>query len=65
MPQTLKPNETFSCPHCGKQQEGVVDDYVIPNRLGAASATQEQCGWCDGAYEVEKRNESEYVLRKL
>lgn len=35
--------EICVCPHCLKPQENVVQDYVIPGRVGDDSAAQDEC----------------------
>jgi hypothetical protein len=51
---TKQSNETFNCPHCGEEQEGVIDDYAIAGRVGIESESDTQCGYCDGWFRVVK-----------
>lgn len=43
-----KPKDVISCPHCNEELEDTADWYVVPGRVGSASASDEQCGYCDG-----------------
>ncbi len=62
------PNATYqagqhpACPRCGKVQEAAVEDYVVPGRVGAASAAEDECGWCDSAFRVELTPQGTYTL---
>lgn len=62
--QTLKTDAEFNCPHCGRGQEGPVQDYVVPGRIGPRSKSNTDCGWCDRYFSVEQVSEGEFVVRK-
>jgi len=41
------------CPHCKVQQEGPVEDYVIPGYVGSASRATTDCDSCYEDFTVE------------
>lgn len=55
----------LTCPHCAKAQESVVEDYVVPGRVGAGSATIEQCEHCDDEFEVMCLGDDQYRIRPV
>lgn len=53
MATTLKTGDELRCPHCGELQEGPVEDFTIPGRIGVASSgAPEQCWNCDKFFQV-------------
>ncbi len=54
-----------TCPECHRELEGPVEDYVIPGKIGPASASEDMCGWCDAEFTVERTGENEYTLTPL
>lgn len=59
-----KGDEELLCPHCGKGEEGNVEDFVIPGRVGPASRSMTDCGWCDGLFTVEKLSSGDFEIKK-
>lgn len=54
--KTLRPDEVLLCPHCGKAPDyegSQADEFVIPNRIGAASRAPTDCGDCEGHFTCE------------
>jgi hypothetical protein len=49
MAQKLNRGDKITCWKCGQIQEDVVEDYVIPGKVGIESETEEDCHHC-GAY---------------
>lgn len=45
--------ELLKCPHCLKNQESPVEDYVVSGRVGSSSATKDQCEHCDEWFSIE------------
>lgn len=60
----FQPNTPMICPHCSKTLEDVVDDYAIPGRVGKASQSVTDCGWCDQFFSVEKRADGTFLVDK-
>ncbi len=62
---TYKAGQHPACPRCGKVQEAPVDEYVIPGRIGTSSAVEDECGWCDVNFRVERTTPETYTLTDL
>lgn len=60
----LKADEMFKCPHCGEEQEAVVEDYAIPGRTGEASRAKERCWECDKFFYVENNEDGTCTVTK-
>lgn len=43
---------TLHCPACGKPQEGKVEDFVVPGRIGSSSEAEDECDGCNAAFSV-------------
>lgn len=60
----MKAGEIVKCPHCGEtQDDSPVDDFVVQGtfgRVGPESRVEDQCGWCDGRFTVERMDEDIY-----
>lgn len=59
----IKAGEILKCPHCGKEEDSPVEDFVVQGqfaRVGPDSRVQDQCGWCDGAFAVERIDQDTY-----
>lgn len=57
--------EFVNCPHCGEEQEGTVEDFVVPGKSGYASECEDQCWSCDEFFIVSYFVEDdEYEVRK-
>lgn len=54
--------EQLACPHCGAKQSDNVEDYVVPGKLGAASACTDVCEYCSDEFEVCKLSENEFKV---
>lgn len=56
--------DKIKCPHpeCGEEQEGVVEDFVVPGRVGGESMSEEQCGHCDEYFTVMLGKDGKYVV---
>lgn len=44
--------DVVRCPSCGEQQEGKVEDYVVPGRVGHSSKAEDQCIDCYARFAV-------------
>jgi hypothetical protein len=63
----MKTGEILKCPHCGKEEDSPVEDFVVQGplaRIGPTSRVEDQCGWCDGAFAVERVNQDTYLVEK-
>lgn len=58
----LTVDELVKCPHCGKDQEEPVQDFVIPGKTGEASIANNDCIWCDKNFFVETVNATEFLV---
>jgi hypothetical protein len=61
----MKTGQILKCPHCGKPEESPVEDYVVQGRfaqLGPESRVEDQCGWCDGHFSVERVDQDTYCV---
>lgn len=58
----LSAGDKMLCPHCRKEQEGLVDDYVVPGKVGGFSAAYDECGYCNGEFRVEKVANDVFVV---
>lgn len=57
---TLPAGSKLICPFCKTQQEDIVDDYVIPGKVGAASASSDSCYSCDAEVTVQLESDGAY-----
>lgn len=59
----LKTGEIIHCPHCHEaQDEGQVENYVIPGRVGEASRAEETCHECDGEFWVMLQKDGTFLV---
>lgn len=75
MERKFKPEEQAECPSCGKPLDnmphGAAHNYVIlamkhaPTKLGAASAAEDECGWCEARFLATRTAENEITFRAL
>lgn len=60
---TLKSGEIVRCPKCHvEQDEGLVDNYVIPGEVGEASRAQDTCYECGAEFSVERLKDGTFVV---
>ncbi|MDT8925052.1 hypothetical protein RBE51_19875 [Pseudomonas taiwanensis] len=48
----LAAGQNLACPHCNADQGEQVEDFVIPGRVGAASACADSCCSCGAIFRV-------------
>lgn len=61
--QEYKAGQEVKCPHCGKPQDGPVEDMVVPGPHGRLNHPYENdCGWCDRLYDVMKLDDERYTV---
>lgn len=53
----------LQCPHCKREQEAKVWEFVVPGRVGPTSATQDECEHCNAPFRVECIAPAEYEVR--
>jgi hypothetical protein len=59
----LTSGDIIHCPKChAKQDEGRVDDYVVPGRVDEASRAEETCHECDAVFSVLRRKDGTFVV---
>lgn len=52
MAAILHHGDTLKCPLCNKVQEGPVEDYVVPGRIGESSEQEDECWDCGASFTV-------------
>lgn len=61
----LKKGTKPVCPHCDKEQEYPVEDYVVAGVVGYPSLSEEQCGYCDGAFTIMLAKDGKYLVEAI
>jgi hypothetical protein len=56
--------QLIACPHCKKEQEEPVEEYVIPGSVGPASKYQSDCTWCYRDFTVEALADGHFVVEE-
>jgi hypothetical protein len=60
---TYTTGQVPNCPHCGKPQDEVIEDYVVQGPRGKMNYPYENdCGYCDGLYDVTKTGADTYEV---
>lgn len=49
---TFEAGQSLACPHCNADQGEQVEDFVIPGRVGEASACTDSCCSCSAIFRV-------------
>lgn len=63
--KALQLGEKFCCPLCGAQQEGNIEDYVVPGYVGEASQAEDECDECGAAFSVTCINVGQFEVLAL
>lgn len=59
----LKSGDTLRCPKCHvEQDEGLVDNYVVPGKFGEASRAEDTCFECGTEFSVHRRKDGMFVI---
>ena len=61
----LKTGDKVVCPHCNEtygEDEGLVEDFVIPRKIGQESRANEQCVYCDEWFSVTRISDNEFEV---
>lgn len=55
-----KSGTKLACPHCKKEQDEVVDDYVTPGKIGHESSCDDLCEHCDKPFSVTRLESGDF-----
>jgi aspartate carbamoyltransferase regulatory subunit len=64
MATEVKAGEKFKCPNvnCMEEQDDIIDDYVIPQRVGHESEVSERCHKCNRKFTVGRNADGTFYV---
>lgn len=62
---TYKSGQKIVCEKCNETLDDPVDDFVIPGRVGSKSRSDDQCGYCDWEFSVERNKDGTFDVEAI